>query len=103
MRRGSGGPSRAAINWTALLEGRSVATTYEFFKDFAGPIVTVVAAAAATVVTIKLGFKQVSIAPEQTRFAKANSRSAQQKIILDLFDKRWSSVKAIREGHAGGL
>src|SRR6266853_5138312 len=74
-----------------------MATAYEFFKDFAGPLVTVLAAATATAVTIKLGYNQVSIAREQARFAKANSRSVQQKLVLDLFDKRWSIVTELRE------
>ncbi len=77
-----------------------MATAYEFFRDFAGPIVTVVAAGAATIVTVKLGLNQVSIAREQARLAKSNSRSAQQKLILDLFDKRWNIVTELREAVA---
>src|ERR1700685_2416974 len=77
-----------------------MSTTYDFFKDFAGPIVTIVAATAATIVTIKLGLNQVNIAREQARFAKTNSRSAQQKLVLDLFDKRWSIVTELREAIA---
>jgi hypothetical protein len=74
-----------------------MSATYDFFKDFAGPIATIIAASAAAFVTYKLGFNQVSIAREQAGFAKANSRSAQQKLILDLFDKRWSIVTELRE------
>src|SRR6266851_4884658 len=74
-----------------------MATFYECFKDFAGPIATIIAAGAATFVTYRLGSNQVSIAREQARFAEANSRSAQQKLILDLFDKRWSIVTELRE------
>jgi hypothetical protein len=77
-----------------------VATTYEFLKDFAGPIATIIAASAATLVTYKLGSNQVSIAREQARSANADSRSAQQKLILDLFDKRWSIVTELREAVA---
>jgi hypothetical protein len=77
-----------------------VAITYEIIKDFAGPFATVIAATAATLVTYKLGSNQVGIAREQARFAKANSRSAQQKLILDLFDKRWSIVTELREAIA---
>lgn len=75
-------------------------TTYEFFKDFAGPIATIIASGAALIVTAKLGLNQVSIAREQAQFAKANSRSGQQKLILDLFDKRWSIVTELREAIA---
>jgi hypothetical protein len=76
------------------------AVTYESLKAFAGPIATVIAATAATLVTYKLGSNQVAIAREQARFAKANSRSAQQKLILDLFDKRWAIVTDLRESIA---
>jgi hypothetical protein len=77
--------------------GRPMSTTYQFFKDFAGPIATIIASGAALFVTTKLGLNQVGIAREQAKFAKANSRSAQQKLILDLFDKRWSIVTELRE------
>lgn len=78
----------------------NMATVYEFLKDFAGPIATIIAAGTATFVTYKLGSNQVSIAREQARFPEANSRSAQQKLILDLFDKRWSIVTELREAVA---
>jgi hypothetical protein len=74
-----------------------MAITYELLKDFAGPIATFLAASAATFVAYTLGSNQASIAREQARFAKANSRSAQQKLILDLFEKRWSIVAELRE------
>ena len=83
--------------------------TYEAFRDFAGPIATIIAATAAAFVTYRLGTNQVSIAREQARFAKANSRLAQQKLVLDLFDKRWTITTELREtvaevltqGHVG--
>jgi hypothetical protein len=74
-----------------------VATLLDLLRDFAGPVATIVAAGAATLVTYRLGSNQVGIAREQARFAKANSRSTQQKLILDLFDKRWSIVTELRE------
>jgi hypothetical protein len=44
-------------------------TTYEFFKDFAGPIATVCAAAAAVFVTIHFNQKQMQIAETQKNIA----------------------------------
>jgi hypothetical protein len=70
---------------------------YEFCKAFAGPIATALAAVAATAVTFKLGSNQVAIAREQAQFAAANSRATQQKLVLDLFDKRFAIVTELRE------
>jgi hypothetical protein len=78
-----------------------VSTTYQFFKDFMGPIETVFASLVAMGVTLKLELSQRSIAREQAQFAKANSRSTQQKLILDLFDKRFSIVTELREAIEG--
>jgi hypothetical protein len=89
-----------AVTGTLSLEGQSVAAAYEFFKDFAGPVATIIASSAALFVTAKFGFSQVGIAREQAQVAKANSRSAQQKLILDLFDKRWGIVTELREAIA---
>jgi hypothetical protein len=49
-------------------------------------------------VTAKLGLNQVSIAREQAQFAKANSRLAQQKLILDPFDKKMEYRNGIARG-----
>jgi hypothetical protein len=72
-------------------------STYDVLKDFAGPVATVIASIAAGFVAYMLGSRQVDIAREQARFAKANSRSTQQKLVLDLFDKRWDVTTAIRD------
>jgi hypothetical protein len=62
-------------------------TSYEFFKDFAGPIATVCAAAAAVFVTIHFNRKQMQIAETQKNIAldklKWDSHEERYKIYTE--------------------
>ncbi|MDN3591335.1 hypothetical protein [Methylobacterium adhaesivum] len=62
-------------------------TAYEFFKDFAGPIATVTAAGVAVFVTLKLGRRQAAAAERQ-------SETARNKLMADIFDRRFSAYEA---------
>jgi hypothetical protein len=84
-----------------LTDGKAGTVDEVWLDEFHGlRISTIITASAATFVTYKLGSNQASIARELARSANANSRSAQQKLILDLFDKRWSIVTELREAIA---
>lgn len=66
-------------------------------KDLAGPVATVVAAAAAAWVAYRLGSSQVTIANLQAGIALRTWRTANEKIVLDLFEKRIAIYEQIRE------
>jgi hypothetical protein len=65
-------------------------------KDFAAPIATVLAAGAAAFVAYQLGSGQVAVARTQAEIAERNWRTANEKIVLELFDKRLSIFEEIR-------
>jgi hypothetical protein len=83
----------------------------EFAKAFAGPIATVIAAAAAFTVSIaalkvtrRFGALQAGIAEEQKEIAKSQRDIAYDKLKHDLFDKRYDiylHAKAIIERITG--
>jgi hypothetical protein len=60
---------------------------YSILKDFAGPFATVVAAGAASFVVLY--------------FNRAQLRIAEQRLVLDLFDRRWEIVEDLRSAIAG--
>jgi hypothetical protein len=55
---------------------------YSFFKDFAGPLATVIAAGAASFITY--------------RFSNAQRRATEMRLVLDLFDRRWDVTQELR-------
>jgi hypothetical protein len=55
---------------------------YSVLKDFAGPAATVIAAAAASFVVFY--------------FNRAQVRMAEQRLVLDVFDRRWAIVEELR-------
>src|SRR5258708_707896 len=69
---------------------------YDFFKDFAGPTATFAAAAAALVVTHRLGKGQLRIAEEQKNIAHEQKELADLKLKSDLFDRRFAIYEEIR-------
>jgi ABC-type Co2+ transport system permease subunit len=78
-----------------------MSATYEFFKDFAGPIATVVAAGAASFVAYSLGKAQTAAARMQAQVAKKNWRTANEKIVLELFAatitaSHWTAISGDR-------
>jgi hypothetical protein len=60
--------------------------TYQFFKDFAGPMVTLLAAGAA-------GFITYTFARIQARIAQSQRDIALDKLKFDLFEKRYESIR----------
>jgi hypothetical protein len=62
---------------------------YQFFKDFAGPIATIIASFAAVWVTVYFGRHQKRIAEEQTHIAS-------EKLRHDLYDRRYRVFEAAR-------
>jgi hypothetical protein len=66
------------------------------FKDFAGPAATVVAAITAGWIAFRLGQSQIAVARVQAEIAERNWKTSNEKIVLDLFDKRLSIFEDIR-------
>jgi hypothetical protein len=62
---------------------------YQILKDFAGPVATVIAASAASFVAYRFG-------RVQNRIPNENLRATQQRVVLDLFDRRWEIVAELR-------
>jgi len=62
---------------------------YDFFKDFAGPTATAIAASAAVFVTWRLGRAQYGIAREQAEVARRQADLAAVRLQHELFDRRW--------------
>ena len=62
---------------------------YQFAKDFAGPIATVIAAATATGITYRLGRNQAKIADSQKEIAQSQRDIAYDRLKYDLFKERY--------------
>ena len=71
--------------------------SYEFAKDFAGPMAVVVGSIAVAGVAVTFGFIQANIARAQADTAGAALYSAQRRLAVDLFDKRWEIVSEVSE------
>ncbi|MGY3358472.1 hypothetical protein ACVWZK_005135 [Bradyrhizobium sp. GM0.4] len=69
---------------------------HDFFKDFAAPIATVIAASAAAFVAYRLGRAQADAARIQAQVAKSNWQTANERVVLDLFERRISIFEGIR-------
>jgi hypothetical protein len=65
-------------------------------KDLAGPVATVFAACAAALVAYRLGQSQISVARAQAEIAERNWQTSNQKIVLDLFERRLAIYEATR-------
>jgi hypothetical protein len=63
---------------------------YEFFKDFATPLATVIAAGVAAWITFRFSSKQTEISQSQADIAL-------DKLKFDLFERRMNTYDAIRE------
>lgn len=62
---------------------------YQFAKDFAGPVATVIAAATATGITYRLGRNQAKIAASQKEIAQSQRDIAYDRLKYDLFKERY--------------
>jgi hypothetical protein len=65
-------------------------------RDLAGPVATVLAAAAAAYVAFTLGRSQIAVAKLQAGIAKRAWQTSNEKIVLDLFEKRLAIYEEIR-------
>ena len=61
---------------------------YDVFKDFAGPVATIIAAGVAVFVTDRLG-------NDQQRIAQQQAETAKRRLNLDLYDKRFNIYATI--------
>lgn len=69
---------------------KEVDTLYQIFKDFAGPIATIIAALAAAGVTTYFAWHQKNIAKEQADIAR-------EKLRHDLYERRYRVFDATRK------
>jgi hypothetical protein len=69
---------------------------YEFFKDFAGPTATFIAAFAALRVTARLGKGQLGVATQQEKIARQQAELADIRLKHDVFDRRFEVYEATR-------
>lgn len=67
------------------------------FKDLAAPVATIAAASVAAVVTAVFGLAQYRLGKMQADTAKAALKASENKIVLDLFEKRWAVVSEIKD------
>jgi hypothetical protein len=63
---------------------------YQLFKDFAGPVATILAAGAAVAVTATFSWRQVQIADRQ-------AATALDQLRYNLFEKRYAVYTAAKE------
>ncbi|MGY3117655.1 hypothetical protein ACVWXQ_001592 [Bradyrhizobium sp. S3.14.4] len=66
------------------------------FKDYAAPASTVFAAITAGWIAYRLGQSQIAVAKVQADIAERNWKTSNEKIVLDLFDKRLAIFEDIR-------
>jgi hypothetical protein len=71
-------------------------TVWEFAKDFAGPIATVIAAVAAITVTAYFNRRQTGIASAQKDIAAVQRDIAADRLKIDLFEKRYEIYLAAK-------
>jgi hypothetical protein len=69
---------------------------YDIFKDFAAPIASIIAASAAAFVAYRLGKSQADSARLQAEIAKRNWQTANERVVLDLFERRIALYEGIR-------
>jgi len=65
--------------------------------NLAGPIATVFAAGAAAFVAYRLGKSQIAVAKTQADIAQRNWETANERVVLELFEKRLAIYDGIRE------
>jgi hypothetical protein len=85
-----------ALGATAVWAVTSIFMSGPLVKDVAGPIATVFAAAMAGWIAYRIGNSQVAVARTQAEIAEKNWKTSNEKIVLDLFDKRLAIFEDIR-------
>ena len=76
---------------------RRMSAIYDFFKDFAGPLSTVIAATAAAFVAYSLGKSQATAAQMQAIVARKNWQTENERVVLELFERRIAIFECIRK------
>jgi hypothetical protein len=66
-------------------------------KDFAAPVATLVAAAAAGWIAYRLGQAQIAVAKSQADIAERNWQTANEKVVLELFERRLNIYEGLRD------
>jgi hypothetical protein len=69
---------------------------YATVRNLAGPCATVIAAGAAALVAYRLGQSQISVARTQAEIAERNWQTSNEKIVLELFERRLVIYEEIR-------
>src|ERR1700682_1490879 len=72
-------------------------TDTQLIRDLAGPIATVCAAGAAAFVAYRLGKSQIAVAKTQADIAQRNWETANERVVLELFEKRLAIYDGIRD------
>jgi type II secretory pathway pseudopilin PulG len=70
---------------------------YEIFKDFAGPVATIIASITAAVITWRFASWQARIAQQQADTAKQQASTAFDQLRYNLFEKRFALYNTARE------
>ena len=70
--------------------------TTPIIRDLAGPFETVIATGAAALVAYRLGQSQISVAKTQAEIAERNWQTSNEKIVLELFERRLAIYEEIR-------
>jgi hypothetical protein len=70
---------------------------YEFFKDFAGPVATIIASVTAAIITWRFASWQARIAQQQADTGKRQSNTAFDQLRFNLFEKRFAIYNTARE------
>jgi hypothetical protein len=70
---------------------------YEIFKDFAGPVATIIASVTAADITFFFASRQARIAQQQADTAKQQANTALDQLRLNLFEKRYAIYNTARE------
>jgi hypothetical protein len=85
----------ATAFWTVV--GLFVSVPLTQIKDFAGPLATILASSAAAFVAYRLGSSQVAVARTPALIAERTWQTANEKVVLKLFDQRLAIVGGIRD------
>ena len=85
----------ATAFWSAVM--LFTAASGRMISELAGPVATVLAAAAAAYVAFTLGRSQTAVAKLQADIAKRAWQTSNERIVLDLFEKRLAIYEEIRE------
>jgi type II secretory pathway pseudopilin PulG len=70
---------------------------YEIFKDFAGPVATIIASIAAAGITFYFASRQARMAQQQADTAKQQANTSFDQLRLNLFEKRYAIYSTARE------